>query len=102
MFAPDSPLHASLQHVVACAFASARLGGPPPPSSAAMLSCMLLLYMDEPTTYTALSTLAATHCVGIRPAAQNQWRLKAAEAMVARELPEVSTCPSASSLFHAV
>ena len=52
---------------------------------------MLLLYMDEATAFLALSALAASHCVGTRPAAQSTWRLRAADAMIARELPQLHT-----------
>lgn len=50
---------------------------------------MLLLYMEEPMAYACMEALAASHCVGERPAEQHAWRLKAAEAFFERELPDV-------------
>ena len=86
---PESPLHTSLTHILACVIASARLGGPPPPPSAPLLVCMLLLYMDEPLAYASISSLASHHCVGVRPDEQSEWRLQAAESMIKRELPDL-------------
>lgn len=86
---PLSPLHASLKTLLAALKSAARRGGPPPPPSAVLLGCMLLLYMDEQSAYEALRSLASTHCVGRRPAHHGTWRLLAADAMIARELPQL-------------
>ena len=84
---PESPLNASLIALLACCHASARHDGPPPPPAAPLLGCMLLLYMDEPMAYACMQCLADSHCVGARAVNERKlWRLRAAEAMFAREV----------------
>ena len=84
---PESPLNASLLSLLACCHASARHDGPPPPPAAPLLGCMLLLNMDEPMAYACMQCLADSHCVGARAVNERKlWRLRAAEAMFAREV----------------